>query len=157
MFFITLNMSYFQLQRLFGSVSDKNESTRLGDGIKSKAQKDAENVLTKTMTNSDSLSNVHELTVETSLTPSQDSTSADNGSNMSISSELQSIPVSSPLSIVVPSIESTTSISEPETPAISQETNVPPPPPPPVLPMKSLPKSITRLPHGQIYWMKKKL
>ena len=150
-------MFYFQLQRLFGSVSDKNEYTGPGDGIKSKVQKDAENVLTKTMTNSDSLSNVHELTIETGLTPSQHPTSADNGSNTSISSELQSTPVSSPLSIVVPSVESTTSFSVPETQTISQEISVPSPPPPPVLPIKPLPKSITRLPHGQIYWMKKKL
>ena len=123
--------------------------------MKSKAQKDAENVLTKTMTNSDSLSNLHELTIDDSLVSTQDSNAVGEDNNVSNALESgQTIPVAPPLPIVIPPTEPAALISVPTT---THEKNVPQPPPPPTLPIRSSSKTLTRLPQGQIYWMKKGL
>ena len=101
------------------------------------------------MTNSDSLSNIHELTVVESLTPNQELPSSENDTSISESGLTEVLPLRS--------VAVSPADSESHSPATSVGTNTPPPPPPPpVLPVKSLDrKNITRLPQGQIYWMKK--
>ena len=147
----------FQLQRLLGSVHDENGPSGTGDGIKSKAQKDAENILTKTMTNSDSLSNLHELTIDDTLASNRDSYSAEDDCNVPTTIELPVIPMAPPLPIVVPPVEPTALISVPTAEVTLPEKSVPHPPPPPALPIRSTSESEARLPQSQIYWMKKHL
>ena len=128
--------SLLQLDRLFGSVCDKNRSEASADGLKSKAQKDAENELTKTMTNSDSLSNLHELSTDDTLEGNPNPGIA---CHVSVDSDVPATPV------VVPPAE----------PASCPIPDAPVPPPPPALPALSSAKTVTRC--GQIYWMKKQL
>lgn len=103
------------------------------------------------MTNSDSLSNLHELTIDDSLAAG----SRDEDVNVSTAVESHTIPLAPPLPIVIPPVEPVPLIALPSTAAGSPEKNAPPPPPPPDLQISS--KTVTRLPQGQIYWMKKNL
>ncbi len=158
--FIAINLFVLfllQLEQLFGSVYNKNRPIRVG--VKSKAQKDAENTLTKTMTNSDSLSNLHELTIDGDLACNENVNAAAEEDEIGdvdlASSEIEDPPPppppAPPVSTVVTSTEGGCA------PFDKGATPPPPPPPPPAVSARAPTDTVTRFGQGQIFWMKKQL